>query len=172
MFTSSIVYFTPVRDVAAEVLKPIAGPGLRFSLLMYMSGLFLQMVSLLGAWLLIFFISQRSRARLKKYYEVTQIALFVYLVILISVVSNFRYFVFYLTALVLLGLIVLNYYKIYLNTENRNAFRGMLSFIFIFIGNIFFVFVFLYKNLYVLGEVFTLLGFLLLLYTYRRTIKG
>ena len=109
---------------------------------------------------------------MKKYYEVTQIALFVYLVILISVVSNFRYFVFYLTALVLLGLIVLNYYKIYLNTENRNAFRGMLSFIFIFIGNIFFVFVFLYKNLYVLGEVFTLLGFLLLLYTYRRTIKG
>ena len=97
--TSSILYYTPVRDVAADV-----------SHLYYRLGFFGQMVSMLGAWLLIFFISQKSRARLRKLHEVTQIALFIYLVLLISIVANFKYFVFYLTSSVLLGLIVLNYY--------------------------------------------------------------
>ena len=55
--TSSILYYTPVRDVAADVLRPVAGAKLSFSHLYYRLGFFGQMVSMLGAWLLIFFIS-------------------------------------------------------------------------------------------------------------------
>jgi len=145
--TSGILYYTPVRDVAADVLRPVAGQRLELSQLFYRAGFFLQMVTMLGGWLLIFFISQKSRARLRKFHEVTQIALFLYLVLLISVVSNFKYFVFYLTIGVLLGLIVLNYYKNYLNTNrNANAYKVMLSFLFILIGNFFFIFVFYLSN--------------------------
>ena len=171
--TSGILYYTPVRDVAADVLRPVAGQRLELSQLFYRAGFFLQMVTMLGGWLLIFFISQKSRARLRKFHEVTQIALFLYLVLLISVVSNFKYFVFYLTSGVLLGLIVLNYYKNYLNTNrNANAYKVMLSFLFILIGNFFFIFVFLAQSFYVIGELFLLLGFLLLLSTYRKVVRA
>src|SRR3989338_10288498 len=166
MLTSGIVYFTPVRDVAADVLRPVAGPRLVFSGLLYRGGFFLQMAPILGAWLLIFFISQKPRERLRKFYELSQIALFVYLILLISIVSNFKYFVFYLTSAVLLGLIVLNYYKNYLENNNQHTYRIMLAFLLILASNILLVFVFLVPSLYVLGEIVALAGFLLLLYTY------
>ncbi len=170
--TNIIQYYTPVRDVAADVFRPLAGPRLKFSWIFYRSGYFLQMVPLLGAWLLLYFISQKPRERLKKYDEVTQLALFVYLVLLISVVANLKYFVYHLTSMVLLGLIVLNYYKNYLNTNNPNTLKVMYSFLFIFIANLLFVFVFQFKNLYVVGELFQLIGFLGLLLTYSSTRLG
>ncbi len=167
IMTNSILNFTPVRDVAADVLRPLAGERLSLSSIFYRLGFFAQMVSMLAAWLLIFFISQKPRQRLRKYYEVSQIALFIYLVLLVSVVSNFKYFVFYLTSAVLLGLITLNYYKNYLNTnKNARAFNVMLSFLFILAGNVALVFVFLSQMLYVIGEGLILIGFLQLLYTY------
>ena len=162
MFTSSIIYFTPIRDVAADVLRPVAGKGLSFSLIYYRAAFFLQMVSTLGAWLLMFFISQKPRSRLRKYYEVSQIALFAYLLGLISIISNFRYSAFYLTSTVLLALTVLNYYKNYLNTNrNKKALSVMVSFLFILFSNIAFVFVFFSSKLYVIGEVLMLIGFLI-----------
>lgn len=172
MLSSSVLYSFPLRETAAQVLAPITGPGLRYTGLFYGAAFLLHMASMLGAWLLIFLVSQKSRSRLRKFHEVSQIALFVYLVLLISVVSNFKYFVFYLTASVLLGLIVLNYYKNYLNTgKNCNAFMVMLAFLFILAGNLFQVFVYLNNSLYVVGEVMLLVGFLILLYTYRKIIK-
>ncbi|MDO8656133.1 MAG: hypothetical protein Q7K45_02760, partial [Nanoarchaeota archaeon] len=135
-------------------------------------GFFLQMVPVLGALLLIFFVSQKPRDRLHKYYELSQMALFVYLILLISVVSNFKYFVFYLTSAVLLGLITLNYYKNYLNSnQNPNAFRVMSAFLIMFFANIFFIFVFLVEDFYVIAEVLLLVGFLVLLYTYYKITR-
>lgn len=170
ILTQSLVYFALVRNAATEVIAPIVGrgvSGVNYSDLFFRSGFFLTMVTLLGAWLLIYFISQRRSGRLKKYYEVSQIALFVYLVVLVSIVSNFKYFVFYLTSLVILGMTVLNYYKNYLNSgKNKNALLVMLSFLALVVGNLFFIFVFVNPLLYVFGEVFILGGFLLLLYTY------
>lgn len=171
-FTNSVLYFFPVRETVATILRPAAGLRLEYSGLYYRAAFFFQMLFMLGSWLLIFFVSQKARDRLHKYYEVSQIGLFIYLVVLISIVSNFKYFVFYLTSSVILGMIVLNYYKNYLNTNNsRNAFLVMFSFIFILIGNLFLIFVFLFPAIYVLGEAFILVGFLLLLYTYMRVTK-
>ncbi|PIN73853.1 hypothetical protein COV20_01935 [Candidatus Woesearchaeota archaeon CG10_big_fil_rev_8_21_14_0_10_45_16] len=172
IFTDSVLYYTPLRDVTAVVLQPLAGPGLQFSALLYRAAFFLQMAPLLGAWLLIFFISQKSRDRLHRFYELSQIGLFVYLVLLVSFVSNFRYFVFYLTSAVLLALIVLNYYKNYLNTDkNKNAKMVMISFVFILLAQFFFIFVFMVPGLYVIGELLMLIGFLLILYAYGRVTR-
>jgi hypothetical protein len=175
LLTHGLLYYESLRNVATAVLVPIVGHGTRginYSELFFRGGFFLNMVTMLGAWLLIFFVSQKPRERLKKYHEISQIALFIYLVFLVSVVSNFKYSVFYLTGAVILGMTVLNFYKNYLNTNgNINSFLVMNSFLFILISQFFFIFVFLWKELYVLGEVFLLIGFLLLLYTYRKITK-
>ncbi len=172
MFTSSVLYFFPLRESVAIVLKPVMGGGLTLADLFYRAAFFMQMSVMLSAWLLIFFISQKSRERLKKYHEISQIALFIYLILLISIVANFRYFIFYLTSAVILGMTVLNYYKNYLNSKrNKNSFRVMLSFLFILFSNIIFIFVSFYDKLYIVGEVIMLIGFLLLLSTYRRITK-
>ena len=173
--THGMLYFTSIRDIAANVLMPIVSGSvsqIQYSDLIYRSSFFLQMASMLSAWLLIFFISQKARNRLKEFYEVVQIALFLYFILLISFVSNFKYFVFYLTSAVILGMIVLNYYKNYLNSnKNNNAWKVMAAFMLILLSNIFFVFVFLFESFYVIGEVLMLLGFLLLLYTYRKIVS-
>lgn len=175
MFTQGLLYYSSLRNVATAVLVPIVGMGnvgINYSDLFFRGGFLLHMITMLGAWLLIFFVSQKKSGRLKSYYEVSQIALFVYLILLISWVSNFKYFVFYLTSTVILGMTVLNYYKNYLNTNgSKNALLVMVSFLLILIGHFFFVFVFLRNNLYVIGEVFLLSGLLLLLYTYRKITK-
>ncbi len=175
MLTQGLLCYSSLRKVATSVLVPLVGAGaegINYQDLFFRSGVLLNMITMLGAWLLIFFVSQKKSGRLQSYYEVSQIALFVYLVVLISIVSNFKYFVFYLTSTVILGMTVLNYYKNYLNTnKSKNAYLVMSSFFLILIGNFFFVFVFLKTNLYVFGEMFLLAGFLLLLYTYRKITK-
>ena len=171
IFSSLVLYYEPVRDVALDVLRPAVGQHLMFSDFFYRGSFFVEMASMLGGWLLIFFISQKSRTRLRRLHEVSQIALFFYLVVLISIAASLRYVLFYLTGLVIVGLIVLNYYKNYLNTRNANSYRVLLAFFFIFISYLFFVFIFVHPIIYVIGQLFLLLGFMLLLYTYHRVVR-
>lgn len=170
LITSGILYYGSLRAGVADVLLPLAGADLQFADLYYRGAFFLQMVCFLGAWLLLFFLSQKSRERLSKLHELSQILLFVYLIVLISLVANFKYFVFYLTSLVILALTVLNYYKNYLTTKGRNSFLVTLAFLCLMVANIFFVFVFVNNLLYVIGEGFLLLGFLVLLFAYTTII--
>jgi hypothetical protein len=173
MFTYGVLYFSSLRDVVATTLTPVVGNQLQFADLFYRAAFFLQMAGLLGAWMLIFFVSQKSRERLHSYYEVSQIALFLYLILLICFVSNFKYSVFYLTSAVILGLTTLNYYKNYLNSKgNSKTLLVMAAFIFILFSNLSFIFVFLWDSLYVMGELFLLIGFLLLLYAYRQVRRS
>lgn len=174
MITHGLLYYIPLRDAATQVLIPVVGrgsEGINYSNLFFRGGFLAYMITMLGAWLLIFFVSQKKTGRLKSYYEVSQIALFIYLVVLIAVVANFKYMVFFLTSAVILGMTVLNYYKNYLNKKrNTNAFLVMLAFLLILLSNIFFVFVFFSEIFYVFGQLLLLAGFLLLLYIYRKIV--
>jgi len=169
LITHGVLYYSSLQEVAYQALKPITTSVLSYSDILYRIGFFLQMVFMMGGWLLVFFVSQKSRERLKKFHEVTQIGLFIYLIVLVSFVSNFKYFVFYLTSAVILGMVVLNYYKNYLNTnKNGNALLVLSSFLLILLGQFFFIFVVWSQELYILGEIALLGGFLLLLYTYKK----
>ncbi|MBS3170079.1 hypothetical protein J4210_06370 [Candidatus Woesearchaeota archaeon] len=176
MVMAGLLYYAPLRNAATAVLIPVVGKaatGINYSQLFFRTGFFVSMVTMLGAWLLLFFVSQKKEGRLKRYYEVSQIALFVYLLLLISIVSNFKYQVFYLTSSVILGMTVLNYYKNFLNTDrNRNAWRVMLAFLLFLFANFAFIFVFIFPGLYVLGEIFMVAGFLVLLKTYAQIQQG
>ena len=169
--TSSAVYFGEVRTAADVLIRPALGVNREYSVLFYHLGFFLQMASMLGGWLLLFFVSQKGRGRLKKYYEVSQIGLFVYLILLISWVANFRYVVFYLTSSVLLGFIVLNYYKSYLNTQNKNTLLVIMSFVFLFFAHLLFTFIIFNQVFYAVGQLVLLLGFVLLLITYSNIVR-
>ena len=171
IFTSGVLYYFPLRESVYRVLAPAAGAHLKYTGLFYRAGFFFQMASMLGAWLVIFLISQKSRARLTKFYEISQIGLFVYLLLVVSVISNFDYRVFYLTSSVLLSLIVLNYYKNYITTKKRTALKVMSSFLFILAANLVSVFVFLQDGSYVVAEVLMLIGYLMLLQTYRQVMR-
>lgn len=170
LLTSSAIYFGGVREIADTLVRPALGSSRQYSVLFYRAGFFVEMASLLGAWLLIFFVSQKARERLKKLYEVSQIMLFIYFVLLISWIANFQYIAFYLTGSVILGLIVLNYYQHYLNSQNSNSYRVMVAFFLILIAHLCFTFLFALPELYVLGQLFLLLGFMALLYIYSRII--
>jgi hypothetical protein len=171
IITFANLYFTPVRDTSLDILRPLVMPGLRYANLFYRGGFFLHMTLMLGGLLLIFLISQKSRNRLHRFHEVSQIGLFLYFIVLVSVFSNFRYTVFYLTSSVLLSLIVLNYYKNYLNKRTNNALLVMMSFLALLASHLLFVFVFVSNELYVVAEAVQLVGFLLLLYAYRSAVR-
>ncbi len=173
LITLGNVYFAPVREITGEILRPITkSGGETYRNLFYRVGFFLQMASLLGSWLLIYLVSQKSRSRLKKYHELTQIGLFVYLVLLIAIVSTFVVPVFFVTSLVLLSLIVLNYYRNYLNTGKDNAWLVMVAFFLILLGHLAFIFIQYWEVLYFAGMSLMSLGFLLILIVYRMVTRA
>ena len=169
LITFGTLYFHPVRETVHQVLMPLTQSRVPIMDLFYRAGFFVEMASFLGAFLLIFLVSQKSRARLHRYHELAQIGLFVYLIGLIAVIATFKYFVFPLTMAVLVSLIVLNYYKNYLNSnKNSNSYLVVIAFLLILLSQLFFIFVFMNNALYFFGEAFLLIGFLLILYVYRR----
>ena len=96
--TYAVVYSSTSQVVAATTIQTVTGmDGVTLGVrnLFYAFGFFVQMAATLGSLLLLFLISQTSRDRLKKFYEVSQIALFTYFVILLSVVSTFKYVIWY-----------------------------------------------------------------------------
>ncbi len=168
LITFGVLYFHPLRETAHQVLLPVTQSRVSIMDLFYRGGFFLEMASFLGAFLLLFLVSQKSRARLHRFHELAQIGLFVYLVGLIAVLATFKYFVFPLTMTVLISLIVLNYYKNYLNSDrNSNSYLVMIAFMFLLLAQLFFTFLFVSDVFYFFGEAFLLLGFLLILYVYR-----
>ena len=170
LITFSVIYAASAKFAVARTIEVVSGlpqgVGLSYRNLLYRAGFFLQMAATMGSLLLLYLLSQKARDRLNKMYEVSQIGLFTYLILLLAVVSTFEYRVFYLTNLVMLGLIVMHYYKNYLMSRSKHALRVMWSFGSLMIAQVFFLFIFVMPGLYFIGELFTLLGFGLILYTY------
>ena len=71
----------------------------------------------------------------------------------------------------LLSLVVLNYYKNYLNNGNKNTSQIMVAFLLVLLGHLAFVFLEWVPGLYAVGQVLQLAGFITLLYTYMRITR-
>ncbi len=167
--TYTVIYFSITKEIIGESIVAVTNINsldVSFRDLIYRLGFFLQMTSTLGGLLLLYLVSQKSRDRLKKFYEVSQIALFGYFVVLISIVSTFKYFIFYLTSFVLLALIVLNYYQNYLHKKTVNSRRVLNAFICLFVAQLFFVFIFVANWFYFVAEILTLIGFAIIASVY------
>lgn len=168
VITNLLLYFPNLRNI---VVGPIINKYylLQQTNFVYAVGniafRFLMLLGLLG----IFWIIGKSR-------EKNKILLFFYFISVIAFTSIFSaettYFVipfyifFHLTAALLLGYIAYFYYANYFGKKKKATAYIALSFLFIFLSQLLFIFVMIDLRTYVFAELFQLAGYFLLLYEY------
>ncbi|MBW3010898.1 hypothetical protein KY326_01625 [Candidatus Woesearchaeota archaeon] len=119
------------------------------------------LLGLLGLYLCIY----------KSYKQKQDIFILLFLAFISTVGSHYRYQVFHITAAVLLFFIFRHFYKNYLKKMTKNTLLVALAFCLLLISQILFTFIGLDPQLYVIGEVIQLVGFVLLLATYIIVLK-
>jgi hypothetical protein len=92
--------------------------------------------------------------------------LMVYFMVLVAVVSIYAHILFYLTQILLIALLLHHFYHNYLKHKSCQALYVTLAFLGIFISNTVLTFMMYDPKIYVIGEMFQLLGFGLLLYAF------
>jgi len=95
-----------------------------------------------------------------------QILLFTYLLIISTIFSSLQYFIFHITCTIMLVFITSYFYNNYMKKRTESRLTLALSFFLIMLSQVVFIFVIFNNSIYVIGEVFQLLGYLILLYTY------
>ncbi len=93
-----------------------------------------------------------------------------YFIIITTIFSSFAHYVFHMTVLILAGTITGLYYKNYLKRKTKRIMLIFTSFLLITIAQAFFIFSIGKHNIYVVSEIIQLTGFILLLYTFIKTI--
>lgn len=114
LFMNSVLYFASFRDITASVMDPVVDilPSVN---LLYRLVYFVHFVLLLGAWSMIFFLSQPSRNRLDNMYEIIQLGVFASFLAMLSLVATYTFAVYAVSALIMLAGASINYRKQYLN---------------------------------------------------------
>jgi hypothetical protein len=121
---------------------------------------FLMLVGLFGLYYII------TKSQDKK-----SIPLVLFLLFFTTIFSNVQYFAFHLTAALLLGLIVWQYYELCRQQKKTFTFcNPLVAFSILFMSQIIFSLLFLTPKVYVIAEIVQLFGFLLLLYNYVRLV--
>lgn len=136
---------------------------LESSEILAVSGLFFyRLFTLLGLFLLYSIYEKQSKAN---------IALMIYFIVISIFFSKEGYYIFYLTSLILLGVISNRFYQNY--RKNKEKSSGMLaaSFSVITLSQIFFMFVDFTKHFYVVGEIVQLVGYAILLAAFITVLK-
>ncbi len=91
----------------------------------------------------------------------------VFLMFFTTIFSTIQYFAFHLTAALILGLIVWQYYDLYKKQKKTFSIcNPIVAFGILFLSQIIFSLLFLTPKMYVIAEIVQLFGFLLLLYNY------
>lgn len=173
VITSLLLYFPELRErtLGSIIIKYYllqqtnfiyAGGNLAFR--------FLMLLGLLG----IFWIIGKSRERNK-------LLILMYFISVVSVVSIFSivtsffvfplYIIFHITAALFLAYIAYFYYTNYFKKKKRTTFYIFLSFLFIFLSQLVFIFVLLDLRIYVFAEFLQLAGYFLLLYEHYLLVK-
>ncbi|MBI2660420.1 hypothetical protein HYX07_04620 [Candidatus Woesearchaeota archaeon] len=136
---------------------------LKSSEIFAVSGLFFyRFFTLLGLFMLYSIYEKQSKAN---------IILMVYFILISIFFSKEEYYLFYLTSLILLGIISNRYYQNY--RKNKSKASGMLaaSFSIITLSQVFFMLVSITKHFYVAGEIMQLIGYTVLLTAFITVLK-
>ena len=158
IFTSIIAYSQPlIRNkmgffiMTAEAIESLT--------ITYTIGYLLYRISIL----LGFFILLSLALKIK---DSRQILLFTYFLIISTIFSSLQYFIFHITCAIMLVFITQYFYNNYRKRKTESRLTLALSFFLITLSQVVFIFVIFNNSIYVIGEVFQLLGYLILLYTY------
>ena len=94
-----------------------------------------------------------------------------FVLLLLLVAFSYQYFIkFHIISLVLLGFLTLQFYKNYLKKKNINSKFVYISFFLLTCSHIFFAGIRASQAVYVAGEVFQLLGFILLFFMFIKVV--
>ncbi len=131
---------------------------------LFVLGFFLyRLLTLLGIYLL-YIIYQRRQ-------PVAVVLLVMYLLLISTIFSRSAYYVFHITAFVLLGMVVFELFARYRSTRNALTRWLASSFVVIALSQLLFIFMDVDDSFYVLAEVVQLIGYAALLVTFLRVLR-
>ena len=166
--TNLLLYFPELRKSTIEAFL------LRYYLLgntnmVYAAGNLVYRFLMLAGLLGIFWIIGKSREKNKMILLVYFISAISFTSIFAAVTSYFTlelYPIFHITAALFLAYISYFYYRNFIRKRKKTALRIFLSFLFLFLSQLVFIFVLADMRTYVAAEILQLAGYFLLLYEY------
>lgn len=99
------------------------------------------------------------------------IFLLIYFIVICARFSEYSFFIFHATLALVLLFLCMNYWKNYKKQKKSSSKFVAMSFFTIFLSQLVFVFVNLNQNIYIIGAVLQLIGYLILLYTIVLVLK-
>lgn len=138
--------------------------------LVFLGMLFYHIIFLLGLYLLYATYLNKQSA--------LNVSLVIFLLILVGFFSTVSYyFIFYVTSLILLGIITHSFYEICKKNKLWNTKLLVFSFTALTISQLFFIFIYIFPRSeladesYILAEIIQLMGYLLLLFTFLKVLR-
>lgn len=161
ILTNVIVHYEVIKNIDMGFFN-IRVESMQTSNIFFIIGFFFyRLLFLFGLYILYLTISKSQ----------DNIFFLIYFIMITTIFSNSAYYIFHLTALVFAASIAFIYYKNYKNSHKKPVLLLFWSYLLISVANGFFVFSAGNSNIYVVSEIIQLIGFILLLYAFIRTIK-
>ena len=122
-------------------------------------------IFLLVGFLILFLITTRTNKK-------EDIVLYSYFAVITVLFSIYFNFIFHITLIVILTALTIFFYKNYKRTNSQNSYKVYLAFLFILISHAIDLFYGLHVFVYLLGEIFVFIGFLILLVNHTKIKNG
>jgi hypothetical protein len=161
--TDITVYYDIINTKQAGIFT-ITYQTMRAEKVLFVAGHFAHyLFALLGLYLLYVVLNRKSTMNH---------LLILYFIVMTTIFSNFSYFIFHLTAFVLLLGISYRYYLVCKQNKRNLTKLIFTSFSIIAVSQILFMFVKLWGNIYVAAQIIQLIGFILLLVAFISVLKN
>jgi hypothetical protein len=122
-------------------------------------------IFLLIGFLVLFLITTKT-------YKKEDIILYIYFAFVTVLLSIYFNFVFHLALIIILTVLTIFYYNNYKRTKSKCGFKVYLAFLFMLISHAVDLFYGLHTFIYIIGEVFVFVGFVILLVNHTRVKNG
>lgn len=152
---SNLTIFYKVKIITANFVFTFFRQLEYMQLINFLSFILFKCFHIIG-FLILFLIATKT---IKK----EKIFMFIYLSILVVILSVFFNFIFHLTIVAILLVLVLHFYQNYKKVKSQNSYLVFIAFLIIFISHLLFIFSDFNSLFYFLAEILLLIGFLCLL---------
>ncbi|MCD6477479.1 MAG: hypothetical protein J7K87_00565 [Candidatus Aenigmarchaeota archaeon] len=158
ILTNFDIYFNVFRTLRIGfhtiVLSYLYNSGI-----LYVSGLFIYKFLTTLAFFGLFLLTTKKHSK-------NDIYLIIYLILISTIFSSFAYYIFHITLAIILFFLCTHLYDNYKKRKSASKFLVLLAFLMILASQFAFMIIFLAMEFYVVGEIFLLIGYFILLYNY------
>lgn len=161
--TNLIIYFEPLKEKQVGFLI-ISYYNIQRLTMVHDIGYFFFRITVLLGFLIILLLALKIKDK-------KEISLLVFFIIISTMFSNSQYFIFHITCAFMLNIIFHYFFLNWRKKRTESSLTLALAFFMILLSQIVFIFVVFNKSIYVIGEIFQLFGYLVLLYTYLLVLR-